>query len=109
MCLNLAANLGTTSAKKIEGFSLEALMWLMLLLGAVLIGGFVILAIRRRYHAGKDEAISLSFNLATLRQMRDRGELTEEEFQKACEHLHRDAGVNASSKPLKPSQQPQDT
>ena len=32
----LAANLGSTAAKKVEGFSLEVIMWLMLLLGAVL-------------------------------------------------------------------------
>ncbi|MDG2423099.1 MAG: SHOCT domain-containing protein [Phycisphaerales bacterium] len=92
----LAANLGSTAAKKVEGFSLEVIMWLMLLLGAVLVGGFVILAIRRRYHASKDQTISLSFNLKTLRQMRDQGELTEEEFKKACEHLHKDAGVTSS-------------
>ena len=99
-----AITLGSTSAKQVEGFSLEVPMWLMLLLGAVLVGGFVILAIRRRYHGTKEQTISLSFNLQTLRQMRDQGELTEEEFKKACDHIHRDAEGMNSSKAETPSQ-----
>lgn len=91
-----AANLGSTAAKKVEGFSLEVMLWLTLLLGAVLVGGFVILAIRRRYHSTKDQMIAMSFNLQTLREMRDQGELTEEEFKKACEHLHRDVEEGTS-------------
>ena len=68
----------------------EALLWLLLLLAMVLIGGFVVLAIRRRYRGGDVENLPATFSLAALRQMRDRGELTDEEFRRACDHLHRD-------------------
>lgn len=89
--------LGSTTATKVEGSSTAAIMWLSILLVVVLVGGFVILAIRRRIRPGGDGSIPVSFNLATLREMKDRGELTESEFKKACEHLHRDAAGSSNS------------
>ena len=83
--------LGSTTANKVEGSSTAAIVWLFVLLILVLVGGFVILAIRRRIRPGGDSTSPVSFNLATLRGMKDRGELTEAEFKKACDHLHRDA------------------
>jgi len=70
--------------------SAAAIMWLVVLLAMVLFGGVVALAIRKRYRSPDDEALPSIFNLETLRKMKDRGELTEAEFKKACEHLHRD-------------------
>ena len=90
--LNLAS-----SAEKIQGGgvatgeeSIAAIMWLVVLLAMVLFGGVVALVIRKRYRSMDDEALPSIFNLETLREMRNRGELTEEEFKKACDHLHRD-------------------
>ncbi|MBG83158.1 MAG: hypothetical protein CMJ40_01275 [Phycisphaerae bacterium] len=90
--LNMAS-----SAEKIHGEgavaveeSAAAIMWLVVLLVMVLFGGFVALAIRKRYRSLDDEALPSVFNLETLRKMKERGELTEEEFRKACDHLHRD-------------------
>ena len=91
----------TASANPIQSQSTEdALLWLLLLLVMVLLGGIVVLAIRRRYQDGDHDELTATFSLSSLRQMRDRGELTEEEFKRACDHLHRDTlGAPPASAP----------
>jgi hypothetical protein len=59
---------------------LTALAILMLL---VVVGGFAILMVRRRLNAEDDPASSESvgFSLSDLRAMRDRGEITAQEYE----------------------------
>ena len=72
----------TASANPIQSQSTEdALLWLLLLLVMVLLGGIVVLAIRRRYQDSDHDELTATFSLSSLRQMRDRGELTAEEFK----------------------------
>tara|TARA_B100001059_G_scaffold83498_2_gene81586 strand:- start:36128 stop:36499 length:372 start_codon:yes stop_codon:yes gene_type:complete len=71
--------------------SAAAILWLVILLAMVLFGGVVAMLIRKRYRSVNDEPLPSIFSLDTLRKMKNKGELTEEEFKRACEHLHRDA------------------
>lgn len=89
--------------------SAAAILWLVVLLAMVLFGGVVAVLIRKRYRSENDEPLPSIFSLDTLRKMKNRGELTEEEFKRACQHLHRDAlpqdPVETAQPPaLKPNQ-----
>ncbi|HUO08515.1 MAG TPA: SHOCT domain-containing protein [Phycisphaerae bacterium] len=57
---------------------LEALAILLVL---VVVGGFGIMMIRRRLNANDEPEASAGFSLAELREMRDRGEITSEEYE----------------------------
>jgi hypothetical protein len=57
---------------------LEALVILMVL---VVAGGFGIMLIRRRLNADDESEASAGFSLAELKEMRDRGEITSEEYE----------------------------
>lgn len=89
----------SSSEETIQGESTAAIMWLVILLLMVLLGGIAALAIRRHFRGSGDIAITSTFDLGTLRKMRDRGELTDEEFKKACDHLHRDVLPTEKSDP----------
>ena len=83
--------------------SAAAILWLVVLLAMVLFGGVVAILIRKRYRSVNDEPLPSIFSLDTLRKMKNRGELTEEEFKRACQHLHRDA---IPADPAEPAQAP---
>src|ERR1700743_2173824 len=57
---------------------LEALVILMVL---VVAGGIGIMLIRRRLNADEEAEASAGFSLAELREMRNRGEITSEEYE----------------------------
>jgi hypothetical protein len=61
----------------------KMLLALGILMVLVVVGGFGILMIRRRLNAQDDPASSESvgFSLSDLRAMRDRGEITPEEYE----------------------------
>ena len=61
------------------------LPWLGLLVLLVLIGGAVAILIRRRMAI--DERPTIGFTLGDLRAMRDRGEISEEEFEQARDRM----------------------
>ena len=61
----------------------SVMMWLGVLLAAVLVGGFGLLIIRRRLLDADADGASMGFDLRSLRQMRDRGEISAEEFEVA--------------------------
>ncbi len=63
------------------------LPWLGLLVLLVLIGGAVAILIRRRMAI--DESPTIGFTLGDLRTMRDRGEISEEEFEQARDKMVR--------------------
>ena len=74
------------------GSVVNAVVFIAVLLGVIVLAGFGLMRIRRGYFgpadgSGGDDA---SLSLDDLRQMRDRGELSEEEFARA-------AGVLAES------------
>ena len=69
-------------ASSTRGF-LEISPWLALLVGVVVLGTIVILMVRRLLTNRECESDGTAFTLQELREMRDRGELTEEEFQRA--------------------------
>ena len=60
----------------------EILPWLLLLLGAVIVGGIFIYIARRMTQGGED-ASNVGFTLHDLRELHARGELTDEEFERA--------------------------
>ena len=71
-----------------EGNLLVTLLpWLGLLVLLVLVGGAVAILIRRRMAI--DERPTIGFTLGDLRAMRDRGEISEEEFEQAREKMVR--------------------
>lgn len=59
------------------------LMWGGILILIVLAGFFVIMAVRRRFaESGRHAAQDPGFSLSSLRELRDRGELTPEEYDR---------------------------
>lgn len=97
-----------TSAQRVEGESTAAILWLVVLLVMVLFGGVAAMAIRRHFRSSNDEPITSTFNLESLRQMKNRGELTEEEFKKARDHLHRDV-LRSATNPTPPQASDENT
>jgi hypothetical protein len=61
----------------------KLLIALAILMALVIVGGFGILLIRRRLNNEEDAdaSASVGFSLSELRAMRDRGELTAEEYE----------------------------
>ena len=64
----------------------KLLVALAVLLGLVIVGGVIILMVRRRLHGEKEEdpasGANTGFSLADLREMVKRGELTQEEYDR---------------------------
>lgn len=67
------------------GLLLTLLPWLGLLVLLILIGGAIAILIRRRMSI--DDAPTIGFTLGDLRAMRDRGEISDEEFEQAREKM----------------------
>ena len=88
------AILGSASPETTGGLNAELIIWLVVLLLVVVVGAFILVFVRRRMHPAGADSPKFSFNLETLREMRNKGELSEDEFKKACEHLRRDASEN---------------
>jgi uncharacterized membrane protein len=71
----------TLLATSTGGTFSEVALWGAVLIIVVLIGWMVISAIRRRMNA--DTGAAVGYTLHDLRRMRESGELSEEEFQRA--------------------------
>ena len=69
------------------------LIWISVTLALMLIGGAIVLLIVKRKLAGHnelDETLPRSFTLAQLRQMKDSGQLSPEEFQRLKDKIVQD-------------------
>ncbi len=60
----------------------QVLPWLIMLIGVVIVGGAGIYLVRRMLQGGPS-ALGESFTLHELRQMREEGQLSDEEFEQA--------------------------
>ena len=69
-------------AQAAENLFGQVLPWLLMLLGVVVVGGGCIYFVRRMLQSGPS-ASHESFTLDELRQMRQEGRLSDEEFQRA--------------------------
>ena len=78
------AHLAAASAPE-KGFG-GLLPWLGVLLGMVVVGAIVI-AWTRRLLRGEDQSAGAGFTLHDLRELHRRGELNDEEFQRAREAM----------------------
>lgn len=56
--------------------------WSLLLIGLLIAGFFVVVLVKRRL-AKADDGPQIGFSLSDLRQMRQQGQLTEEEYERA--------------------------
>jgi uncharacterized membrane protein len=63
----------------------EVLPWVLILLAFVVVASVVIMWLHRRVRSDHPSATGGGFTLHDLRQMHARGELTDEEFQRARE------------------------
>lgn len=76
MTCSVLAQFGTPSKQ------FPVMEWCGILALVVLVGSFVIMLIRRQYlKSTKNEAHDPGFSLSGLREMRDRGEITPEEYE----------------------------
>lgn len=96
MLPNLTLVLGANDA----GTELLALLpWLGLVFVLILVGGVVVLMVRNRLRAGQETPPEdTGFTLADLRKLRDRGELSAEEYELA--RVKMIAKVKGTSKKL---------
>ena len=90
----LVATADDSTASSGQGDMSDVIIWLVILMVIVALGGFIIVAARRRL-SDDPGAGNPSFNIASLRSMHARGELTDDEFKKACEHLRQDVSGGA--------------
>ena len=80
--------LATPLPRSAEDQSLEGfLIWSAILIGAVLIGVFIVSRVRRMIDPREENQAPDGFTLHGLRQLRSSGQITEEEFQRAREAL----------------------
>src|SRR5437868_4412734 len=70
-------------ASDAQSGSTRALIWIGALIAVTFMGGFIILAIRRRLLSKSGAADDASSLFDQLRAMRDRGQMTNEEFEAA--------------------------
>lgn len=66
-----------------EGDPGQAVLWAILLMAVVVVGGALVIYIRKRSQQSRQEAPALGLSLADLREMRADGRLTEMEFERA--------------------------
>jgi hypothetical protein len=59
----------------------DVFMWGGILIGVVVVGSVFIMLLRRRMNAGHSSAQDAGFSLSDLRAMRDRGEITSDEYE----------------------------
>ena len=87
--------IATAADRSSELFS-HVLPWVLVLIGVIIAGGVIIVTLRRRL--GQDSAASShGFTLHDLRSLHARGELTDEEFERAKAQMigHLTAAKNA--------------
>lgn len=83
----------------------DAVVWLVVLLAVVVVGGVVILWVRRRVHGEGSEGGG-SLDLETIRRMHAEGRLTDAEFEAARGVIlaqHGKGDVSRSVSPIDPS------
>lgn len=74
--------LAATVTDKSSRLFAETLPWILLLLGAIIAGGVIILIARRHIYGGEDSA-SGGFTLHDLRELHRAGDIDDEEFARA--------------------------
>ncbi len=77
----------------------SVMLWLGVLLAAVLVGGFALLFFRRNILDSGAPGASVGFDLRALREMRDRGEISESEYEAARAEI---IGALSGAKPPAP-------
>lgn len=90
----------------------KLLIWLSVLMAVVIVGGFGLMWLRRKIHQLHDSGASsesdAGFSLSSLRDMRDRGEITPEEYEVTRARVI--ARVKAAAdKPTAPRKDPRQT
>lgn len=78
--------IGGVLAQSGQGAS-EALVWAMVLIVAAIVGGFVILAVRKRMLSVPKDDIASEGLFDALRRMRDNGELSQSEYDAARKRI----------------------
>ncbi len=72
-------------------------LWMIVMIVMVVVGGIVLLGVRRRFLDDGEDVGSGVLDLHALRAMRDRNELTEDEFERARERILRSYGADTSA------------
>lgn len=91
--------LAATSAPLPDGRTafMQMLPWLIGLLVIVILGGAALVIVRNRLKASETASPDTGFTLADLRALRDRGEISEQEY-----HVARNKIVTSVKKSLQP-------
>ncbi len=80
--MTIGARRWSILAQTAEDLFGQVMPWLIMLLGVVVVGGAGIYLVRRMLQGGPS-ASDQSFTLHELRQMREEGQLSDEEFEQA--------------------------
>lgn len=75
---------------------------LAILMGLVIIGGAAILIARNRLNATSDSGSDVGFSLSDLRKLRDKGEITPEEYEVARNRVVKNVRSSLEKKPKTP-------
>lgn len=70
-------------AQGLTGNQQQALFWLAILLAVVILGGAAILLIRNKFLSKDEDEQPAGFTLSDLRELRDSGEMSNEEYEAA--------------------------
>lgn len=72
-----------TVAAQPQGNIQQVWVWIGILMAVVVLGGLLVVVIRKRAHDGGGSKPALGLSLADLREMKADGRLSEEEFERA--------------------------
>ncbi|MEM9167540.1 MAG: hypothetical protein AAGB48_11035 [Planctomycetota bacterium] len=61
----------------------DAVLWILILIGAVIVLGVVLMHLRKALLGHEEDENTIGLPVAELRRLRDAGELSEEQFQRA--------------------------
>ena len=82
----------------------SVLLWTLVLIAAAIAGGAVVLLVRRRVMRSDAERRGHGLSLSDLRKMRDRGDLTDEEYERArAAIIGTVAGSGSGGSPMRPT------
>ncbi len=71
------------ASSRSQGDVMEIWLWIGVLMAAVILGGLLVVIIRKRARDSGSERPALGLSLSDLRQMKAEGRLTEAEFERA--------------------------
>ncbi len=84
--LLLGAQAGSPDASRVSDVFMQILPYAIVIVALTIVGGIIMMISRRKIDAGAG-GTPVGFTLSDLKELRDRGELSDEEFERARQEV----------------------